>query len=226
MPANLLNYSEMAQHRAAVRQCYPTIWSIPFAYSSNFEMAASHITPTARVLDIGASTRSFQDHLRQHGFRGVYKSLDIDPATQHDYRDLSAVSETFDTCLLLEVVEHITPATLADLLAGIHRILTPGGTLMISTPNIFHPYAFHLGGPGHISAYPFDELGAYLQCHGFKDLNMFRLCQRHGWAWHLMRRLLGPTLNTYLGIDYAGQLMIVGARADALPDAMTPTSPG
>lgn len=49
--------------------------------------------------------------------------------------DLEAIDETFDCVTLIEVIEHLTPELAALLLEQIGRKLTPGGRLVLTTPN-------------------------------------------------------------------------------------------
>ena len=51
-----------------------------------------------------------------------------------DVRDLSLV-EPFDAIVSIEVIEHLPPAATADFLAAIQRLLRPGGTVVLTTPN-------------------------------------------------------------------------------------------
>lgn len=44
-------------------------------------------------------------------------------------------SESFDTCLCTEVIEHIPPGTELELLSEIFRLLKPGGKCYLTTPS-------------------------------------------------------------------------------------------
>ncbi len=68
---------------------------------------------------------------------------------------------TFDRVLMLDVVEHLYPAELAEALREAHRVLKPGGRIVIHTaPNVWYDrYAYHLVRAvrvlvGHGSRYP------------------------------------------------------------------------
>lgn len=53
--------------------------------------------------------------------------------SQMDARQLGLLSESFDVVLATDVVEHVTPSELDRLLLECHRILVPGGRLVIHT---------------------------------------------------------------------------------------------
>lgn len=90
--------------------------------------------------------------------------------------------ETFDAVLLCEVIEHLTEdPTFA--LAEIHRVLRPGGSLLLTTPsvfrmrnvldliqmrhNIYHPYSGHGVYGRHQREYGVDELRDLVAGCGF-----------------------------------------------------------
>lgn len=52
-----------------------------------------------------------------------------------DILDLASLGRTFDAVVAFEVIEHIPPAETDRFLAGIRKVLRPGGTLLLSTPN-------------------------------------------------------------------------------------------
>ena len=53
-----------------------------------------------------------------------------------DARRLEFADSSFDTAFITDVVEHLTPAELAAALAEAHRVLRPGGRLVVHTsPN-------------------------------------------------------------------------------------------
>lgn len=98
-----------------------------------------------RVIEFGGGRGEFSRLLKDHGFEVVF--TDINPANVEFARSIGfegyvidanngmkdQKSESYDGAVMLEVIEHVTQAEL--LLTETHRILKPGGFLVLSTPN-------------------------------------------------------------------------------------------
>ena len=151
---------------------------------------------SARVLDAGAGEGAISDALTRRGYRVI--ATDRDTASFHSRvipfvqanlnGTLPFASGSFDALVSAEVLEHLeNPHHLAREFA---RILRPGGTLVITTPNILQVYSrIHLlflgtfdffdtlsdnreeafrGQKGHINPVGFPELRYALERAGFE----------------------------------------------------------
>ena len=96
------------------------------------------------VLDLGAGTGAWSDRLLRHGYRGV-EALDLNPlefkgVAQFVPGDLNQdfsrqlPGKKYDLITALEVIEHLENPT--HFLRQCAGLLAPGGTLVITTPNI------------------------------------------------------------------------------------------
>jgi SAM-dependent methyltransferase len=72
-----------------------------------------------------------------------------------DACDTGLASDTYDLAASFETIEHVVNAT--GLVAELHRILKPGGTLVISTPNRIGPT------PYHVHDFGFPEFAAMIE---------------------------------------------------------------
>jgi SAM-dependent methyltransferase len=76
---------------------------------------------------------------RARELRHRLTTVDIDPAMEPDVVadvcQLDFASDSIDAILMLEVLEHVRTPWLA--LAEIHRVLKPGGSLVLSAPFVF-----------------------------------------------------------------------------------------
>ena len=112
---------------------------------------ARHIAARAesarRILDVGIGGGEIIGLIRNRASK-VIKGIDIAPAAVEQNRNLDIEvrlcnldresipfgAGEFDTCICSEVLEHLIDPL--RVLAEINRILSPGGTLLLSTPNI------------------------------------------------------------------------------------------
>jgi 2-polyprenyl-3-methyl-5-hydroxy-6-metoxy-1,4-benzoquinol methylase len=100
-----------------------------------------------RVLDFGCGTGVMSEALAKAGFHVTAVDLDLGPKRALEERldfsksiaffegDLAALNlapESHDVIVALDVLEHISP--LAPYLSAFERVLSPGGTLIISGP--------------------------------------------------------------------------------------------
>ena len=68
------------------------------------------------------SLARFRGHER---FQGVVVTEDLP----------SELTETFDVVFLIEVLEHLLPEQIEGTLAEVHRLIKPGGSAVVTTPN-------------------------------------------------------------------------------------------
>ena len=131
-----------------------------------FERLRRHVAPGARVVDVGCGQGAFALRMADEGY--AITGLDVVPPTEQpagaalDYHQVDlfepaareafaqAHRGAFDVVVLLEVIEHVRNPW--ETLAFAHELLTPGGLLLLSTPNItsfFSRFRFLTGGRFH-----------------------------------------------------------------------------
>ena len=103
-----------------------------------------------RVLDLGCTAGAITHFLSTFGCdsvgvdaepRAIERARSLFPELSFDVADVAAlpyVDESFDKAVAGDLVEHLDDATLAGMLAESRRVLRPGGTLSIYTPNPEH----------------------------------------------------------------------------------------
>jgi SAM-dependent methyltransferase len=146
------------------------------------------------VLDFGCGPGFLYDHVRANGATWTYIGADFSPDSARQLAERAGADPQFggahhltglptplqtgalDAAFLVEVVEHVKDDYLVPTLQEMHRLLKPGGQLVISTPNredlaastrlcpecgaIFHEWQ-------HVRTWDAATLGDYLQQHGF-----------------------------------------------------------
>jgi SAM-dependent methyltransferase len=94
---------------------------------------------TARVLDAGCGegvlVEEYASRLAIEGIDATYSS----PGVRHgSVTALPYTDGSFDRALCLDVLEHLPYAEQPLALGELHRILKPGGELLVSVPNLAH----------------------------------------------------------------------------------------
>jgi 2-polyprenyl-3-methyl-5-hydroxy-6-metoxy-1,4-benzoquinol methylase len=153
------------------------------------------IGPGARVLDAGCGSGLLAARAAEAGAARVV-GVDANPAAIEfaratfphpalDFRsglvdELELAPGSFDRIAFLEVIEHLSRAQGEAILALFHRLLAPGGRLVLSTPNRASPWPLleslldhlrlvpQLGGEQHEVLYTLDELRALGEAAGFR----------------------------------------------------------
>jgi 2-polyprenyl-3-methyl-5-hydroxy-6-metoxy-1,4-benzoquinol methylase len=143
------------------------------------------------VLDVGCGPGVLLNQMRGRGWttRGTERSpsaaqqardvFHLDVRSQ-DVDELIAEGVTFDTVVLWHVAEHLHSPR--HTIAGIARLLRPGGILLIAVPNFGSPEArigrnkwFHLDVPRHLVHFTPATLGAMLGAAGFETVKVTHL---------------------------------------------------
>ncbi len=99
----------------------------------------SKLPPTTRVLDAGCGegvlVEEFGGRLRIEGVDPNYQSARV---TQGSVTDLPYPDAAVDRALCLDVLEHLTFDDQTRALGELHRVVKPGGELLVTVPNLAH----------------------------------------------------------------------------------------
>jgi SAM-dependent methyltransferase len=93
----------------------------------------------ARVLDAGCGEGVLVDEFAGRlAIEGVDANYSSDRVRSGSVTALPFAEATFDRALCLDVLEHLTFEEQPRALAELHRVLRPGGELLVSVPNLAH----------------------------------------------------------------------------------------
>jgi hypothetical protein len=165
-----------------------------------------------RILDIGASDRRMEGRVKDVYPDILYKSMDIDRRTPHDYYTLDDIDEQFDLIILFEVIEHLELEEGVTMLSRLKELLVDGGRLSISTPNIFNPSRFWFDAT-HKVAYSYEELGGILLGQGFEVLEIYRTFNASIPKYFLRLTLFYP-LHRILNVDFAKSIVFLAQKSE------------
>lgn len=208
------SWSHLYKYRREIYKCYPNFWKIrvkkkPFQVLCETIREMNLAGGPFRVLDIGSSNRVMGDKLKKRFPNIQFESMDIDREQFHDYYDLSEINKTFKLVSSFEVIEHLYFEEAIEMLTKSFEILEPGGRIIISTPNVFHPNRYWEY--SHKVSYRYDEIGGILLALGFKIHRIYRI---YNDAFHkrLFRLWVAAPLHQYLCVDFAKSILLVAEK--------------
>ncbi len=205
-----MNWSERFGWREKVHEQYPEVWDLKIV-RKRLPYISRYVKDGEAILEIGAFNRSLEKRLKGFHPNIRYKSMDVDPSYSQDYTSFEEIRETFDVALLFEVIEHIELNGAGEMVAKIHRILNPGGRVILSTPNIYTPGQYWKD-VSHHTPYHHEELGALFLSQGFEIMEICRLYNAPLIRYVMKVYLLSP-LFRFLSIDFTKSILLV-ARKD------------
>jgi 2-polyprenyl-3-methyl-5-hydroxy-6-metoxy-1,4-benzoquinol methylase len=206
------SWSQQYNSRRAIAARFGRVFDLPLARRVR-DVLLGTVRDDDSVLEVGAGDRRMRELLAQKR-RGVdYRSMDIDPHGEHDYRMLAEVDRQFDCIFSFEVAEHIAFDELADWIEKLGALLKPGGYLALSTPNTFYPPAY-LRDASHRTPLCYDELGGMLEAGGLRVTRIVRIYNDPVWRMFVRRWLFG-WLFRMIGIDFARQIVVVAQKPEA-----------
>lgn len=171
--------------------------------------------PGDKILDLGCAAGAITHYLSTFGAEpvgidfeplAIQRSRSLFPALPFqvaDASDLPFPEESFDKAVAADFVEHIDDDTFLRMCAELRRVLVPGGTLALYTPNPRHliermkEHEFLLAqNPTHIGLRDTNQLKSILREGGFEPT-------RTEWrasffpGLRLFERLAGPRLELF-----------------------------
>jgi SAM-dependent methyltransferase len=141
------------------------------------EIRKAGIPLQAAVLDVGTGTGSNLRLLRDLGFRAIV-GLDpsaeaahycnmkgLGPVEQGDVRSIKFADASFDLVLATDVIEHVEDDRQA--LAQLHRVLRPGGTVLLTVPAFSSLWGLQDDVSHHFRRYRLAQLVQLAKAAGF-----------------------------------------------------------
>lgn len=206
-----VDWSQLYKFRKSVARRYKDIWSVPLALRSRYsDIMFSVKEQPMSVLEVGAGDRGLKKKIEKKWPGCSYASFDIDKNQPHDFYRLEDIKGEFDMVCMYEVIEHVSPELAVDILSKCFQHLSPGGYLLVTTPNIYYPPGF-LRDATHITPWCYDELGGVASLCGFEVDKIYRLYKESIFKMFI-RRVLAYPLFRLLRIDISKQIMLVARK--------------
>lgn len=202
-----VDWNDVKIGRSDASRLLPSILKLPLI-KNHRDLLTDLIEDGQSLLDIGANNRSLLEYLKlKTGKKFFYKSYDIDKTLEHDYYDIEDINQGFDIITILEVIEHMSVNEVRYLFSKANALLNKGGTIVISTPNVYHPVRFWRDCT-HITPFAYDELVGLLVASNFSHFDVYRVksnMKLKDWA----RYWLYKPFIKLMGIDFAPGIVVV-----------------
>lgn len=175
------------------------------------------IRGASSLLDVGAGDTRVMEKMRSAGFKGEYHTQDVGEEGRYTYRTLSEVTRPYDAILCLDVLEHLPLADGLLLLKGMIALLSPGGALVIQTPNAAYipdPRSWDMT---HVQTYNIQDLWAFLRCEGL-EVEGYRVvfeAQNPGPVAAARSAIVAYVKRRILGCDFANNIAIIARKGPA-----------
>jgi len=203
-----MDWDKKYKYTKEIRKKYRRIYDVPKKKSTSsilkFAIKDQNIK---KILEIGAGSNTRKKEFSSLLPNAVYKTMDIDTSTKQDFYNINEITEKFDLVIGLELIEHIEKNNFEKFCGQISNLVDKNGSLILSTPNIFHPNRYFKDYTHNI-ALCYDELASVFMTFGFKSCFPFR-CYRDSFLRRIAREYLFSWLYRLLEIDYAKQIMVV-----------------
>ncbi len=203
------SWSELFEKRKKIKALYPEIWDISLI-KKEMDLLRRLIRDGIRILEIGAGDRRYEEKIKKIAPGVQYKSLDIDRETRQDYYDIDDIHETFDFILMFEVIEHLTIEEAMEMLKKINSLLNQGGTLLLSTPNLYHPNRYYQD-ITHKTPFRYEDLGAIMLMAGFDSIKFHRM-YNDDFIRRIFRIAIGIYFHKYMEVDFARTILAEGKK--------------
>lgn len=191
--------------RKEIRHRFPNFWRLKVV-KKPFDVVSPYLRENTSLLDVGSGNRQIEGKLKDIYPEIVYRSMDVDRDKFHDYYSLDDVKEKFDIVLLFEVIEHLEFDEAVEMLKKIKDILIPGGRLVLTTPNVYHPNRYWEY--SHKISYRYDEIGGLLLALGYEIEYIYRI-YNDALLQRFIRLYLMAPIHHYFSIDFARSIALV-----------------
>lgn len=203
--------SAFSRWRDECSKRFGSVFDLPIGDS--YGEVSDRLTPTARVLDVGAGARNLERYVTAPGQK--YYALDPDGQGSVDFRSWDDVPRdlAFDVAVAHQVLEHVPMKVGFELVDQVFARLAPGGLFIASVPNPAHPNR-HFSHAFHVQFWPMGDLFGLVRSAGFEVVALKR-ANKYRAPWNPLKRLFLAWGRELYRMDWADSLLIVGQKPGA-----------
>ena len=163
------------------------------------------------ILDFGCGVA--KNHKKIYGIEdGRYLTLDNDPDGTFDFQSIKDIpkSKKFDIVILSEVIEHIPFNECMQLVADLSSVITSGGRIFVTVPNIHHPVRYW-GDIDHVTPWSFEDLYGLFRNIGFEVAVLGRF-NKHRYPINPVRRFIVQTVCNVFRVDWCDSIIGIAKK--------------
>jgi len=175
-------------------------------------LKCQQIYKEGKVLDFGAGkNKPMQKTLNLDDY--TYFSLDDDPHGIFDYRSYEdiPIDKKFSLITANQVFEHISLEESITLINSLCRHLVPGGSIVITVPNIEHPTR-HRTNVTHLTYWNYKALYFLLRCADLEVKEICRYSKRQPKG--IIEKFLAKYISRIYRMDWCDSILIVGKKSN------------
>lgn len=204
-----MDYSVLSEGRREAFEQFGAVHQLPISRSPYDYL--KRVYQGGILLDVGAGKELYVRRLLGLD-ESSYASLDNDQSGVFTY---SAVQEIpaavlFDWMILNQLLEHLAIDDAYQLLQQLQPHLRPGGQMIITVPNVFHPTRYW-GDPTHVTHWSYTALYALGVAVGFRVQQIYRYSKNRGprdpLSWVVER-----IMRHLYRIDWCDSIMVITTR--------------
>lgn len=202
-------WSSLYKYRKNIEKRFGSLWSLPVKKRYH-NVLDRYVISGAKILEIGAGERKLKQRL-ERSCQGVdYVSCDIDDQYEHEFKQFSEITGSYNIICAFELIEHLTLDSARKMLNKCYEVTADEGVILLTTPNIYYPPAY-LRDATHITAFSYDELGGLMESAGFEVTAIYRLYHDALLKKVIRRYLLYPLFRA-INIDFSRQIAVVAKK--------------
>jgi SAM-dependent methyltransferase len=146
-----------------------------------------------------------------------YFTFDADKTLNPSFTEFSQIeSNFFESCIANQVFEHIELDSIDDVVNSLHRVLKPGGTIVITVPNV-HRGTYYFNDIDHKTPLMYYHVASFLELNGFEVIDAYRYTKNHFAIANadVETKKIMNILETFYELDPAQFLAVVATKGVA-----------
>ena len=115
-----IDWQQLYRKRQSVADRFGDIWQLPIEKRYH-QVLAKEGSQSVELLEVGAGDRGLETKMKGYWGDFEYRSCDIDPTYDHDFKGIGEVEGEFDVICVFELIEHLSLEDAHEMVARMYR---------------------------------------------------------------------------------------------------------